>query len=235
MEFLVLHQKCCLQPPLQPYHRYTLHMHACSERSGTLTAPGRDGEEIATKIHHAFQCDRERLGQTRALLSLIVRLRFIKILKVTYACLYTLVYIVKNKQRPYVMSIVIAYKSFAVCLGDQWSLNLPLFTVWSLSVQWTASLFSTIVPHSLKHLSLKCLQRQINCHQEFKPGNWEWKGSRTYWIILHEMVESSFSPRKRLAGQDLGKERSQISRQMRELPLLWKISLCQGTWSLFLA
>lgn len=28
-------------------------------------------------------------------------------------------YMVKNKQRPYVMSIVIAYKSFAVCLGDQ--------------------------------------------------------------------------------------------------------------------
>lgn len=148
-------------------------MDACSETSGTLTALRRSGDEIVTKIHHAFQCDRERLGQTCALLSIIVRLHFITILKVTYACLYTLVYIVKNKQRPYVMSIVIAYKSFAVCLGDQWSLNLPLFTVWSLSVQWTASLFSTIVPHSLKHLSLKCLQRQINCHQEFKPGNWE--------------------------------------------------------------
>lgn len=113
------------------------------------------------------------------------------------------------------MSIVIAYKSFAVCLGDQWSLNLPLFTVWSLSVQWTASLFSTIVPHSLKHLSLKCLQRQINCHQEFKSGKWEWKESRTYWIILHGMVESSFSPQKRLAGQDLRKECFQTSIQTR--------------------
>lgn len=112
------------------------------------------------------------------------------------------------------MSIVIAYKSFAVCLGDQWSLNLPLFTVWSLSVQWTASLFSTIVPHSLKHLSLKCLQRQINCHQEFKSGKWEWKGSRTYWIILHGMVEFLL-PQKRLAGQDLGKEHFQTSIQTR--------------------
>lgn len=36
-----------------------------------------------------------------------------------YVCLYPLVYIVKNKQRPYVMSIVIVYKSFAVRLGDQ--------------------------------------------------------------------------------------------------------------------
>lgn len=104
-------------------------------------------------------------------------------------CLHTLVYIVENKQRPYVMPIVIVYKSLAVLLGDQWSLNLPLFTVWSLSVQWTAFLFSTIVPHSLKHLSLKCLQRQINCHQEFKPGNWEEMGHKgTQWIILHEVV-----------------------------------------------
>lgn len=72
-----------------------------------------------TKIYHVFHRDCERLGRTRALLSVIVRLRFITVLKVTYACLYTLVYIVKNKQRPYVMSIVMAYKSFAVRLGDQ--------------------------------------------------------------------------------------------------------------------
>lgn len=105
-----------------------------------------------------------------------------------YACLRRLVYIVENKQRPYVMSIVIVYKSLTELLGDQWSLNLPLFTVWSLSVQWTAFLFSTIVPHSLKHLSLKCLQRQINCHRGFKPGNWEEKGHKgTEWIILHEI------------------------------------------------
>lgn len=84
---------------------------------------------------------------------------------------HTLLYIVKNKQRPYVMSIVVINKSIALCLGEQWSLNLLLFTVWSLSVQWTASLFSTIVPHSLKHLSLKCFQRQINCHWECKPAN----------------------------------------------------------------
>lgn len=70
------------------------------------------------------------------------------------------------------MPIVVIYKSVAVCLGKQWSLGLPLFTVWSLSAQWTASLLSTIVPHSLKPLSPKCLQRQINCHWECKPGNW---------------------------------------------------------------
>lgn len=108
--------------------------------------------------------------------------------QVIHACPRTLLYIVKNKQRPYVISIVLVYKSFTVLLGDQWSLNLPLFTVWSLSVQWTAFLFSTIVSHSLKHLSLKCLERQINCHWEFKSGNWEEKGHKgIQWIILHEM------------------------------------------------
>lgn len=85
----------------------------------------------------------------------------------------TLLDIVANKERPYVMSIVVMHKSIAVCLGGQWSLNLLPFTVWSLSAQWTASLFATIVPHSLKHLSLKSLQRQINCHCECKPANRE--------------------------------------------------------------
>lgn len=170
-KFLVIHLQSCLQSPLRPYSLHTRYTH--SEISGTLAARRSSGDRAATKIHQAFQWDCKRAGQTRSFLSLIVGLCFIIILKVTYACLYISVHIVKNKQRPYVMSIVMAYKSFAVRLGDQWSLNLPLFTVWSLSVQWTASLFSTIVPHSLKHLSLKCLQRQINCHQEFKPGNWE--------------------------------------------------------------
>lgn len=44
---------------------------------------------------------------------------FTIIFQVMYVCLHTLVYIVKNKQRPYVMSIVIVYKSLAVLLGDQ--------------------------------------------------------------------------------------------------------------------
>lgn len=94
------------------------------------------------------------------------------------------------------MSIVIIYKSVAVCSGEQWSLNLLLFTVWSLSVQWTAPLFLTIVPHSLKHLSLKWLQRQINCHWEFKPANWgNGKGYEDTRFYMKSKRSSSHSGR----------------------------------------
>lgn len=107
-------------------------------------------------------------------------------------CPRTLLNIVENKQRPYVMSIVAIHKSVAVSLGEQWSLNLLPFTVWSLSAQWTAPLFSTIVPHSLKHLSLKCLQRQINCHWECKPANGE-MGAAGRTQIVYEIQKELLS------------------------------------------
>lgn len=50
-------------------------------------------------------------------------------------CSHTLLYIVKHKQKPYVMSIMVICKRVAVCLGEQGSSNLLLCTVWSLSVQ----------------------------------------------------------------------------------------------------
>lgn len=50
--------------------------------------------------------------------------------------------------------------------------NRFLFTVWSLQLNELPPLFLTIVPHSLKHLSLKCLQRQMNRHRESQPSNW---------------------------------------------------------------
>lgn len=138
----------------------------------------------------------KRLGQTRALLMVIVRLHFITILKLCMpVCIHRCILLKIN--RDLMLCPLWLHTKDLLCAWVISEANLPLFTVWSLSVQWTASLFSTIVPHSLKHLSLKCLQRQINCHQEFKPGNWEWKGIRTYWIILHEMMQSSFSPWKR--------------------------------------
>lgn len=57
-------------------------------------------------------------------------------------------------------------------LGRAVKLDLFLFTVWSLQFNELPPLFLTIVPHSLKHLSLKCLQRQMNRHRESQPTNW---------------------------------------------------------------
>lgn len=56
-------------------------------------------------------------------------------------------------------------------LGRAAKLNLFLFTVWSLQLNELPPLFLTIVPHSLKHLSLKCLQRQMNRHRESQPAS----------------------------------------------------------------
>lgn len=122
------------------------------------------------------------LSKQRAALLLSTRISFPPAISLVYFthgyCSRTWPYMVKHKQRPYVMSIVVTYKSVAVCLGAQGSPNRLLFTVWSLSVQWTAPLFSTIVPHSLKHLSPECLQRQTHCRREGKPANWESEDDR---------------------------------------------------------
>lgn len=77
------------------------------------------GVKILSKIHHAFQCDHEKTWPNQSFAYGHCKASFHNNFKVMYACLYTSVYIVENKQRPYVMSIVIAYKRFAVRLGDQ--------------------------------------------------------------------------------------------------------------------
>lgn len=76
----------CLQSPLHPCHGYTLYTHAGSERSGTLTGLTRNGGGTAAKIHQTFQLDSKRMAKSG--LFLIVRICFIRILKVTYVCLY---------------------------------------------------------------------------------------------------------------------------------------------------
>lgn len=77
------------------------------------------GVEILSKIHHAFQSDHEKTWPNQSFAYGHCNVSFHNNFKVIYACLYTLVYTVESKQTPYVMSIVIAYKRFAVCLGDQ--------------------------------------------------------------------------------------------------------------------
>lgn len=68
------------------------------------------------------------------------------------------------------MFIVIIYKSL-VCSGVIGEAEPLLFTVWSLRLNELPPWFSTIVPHSLKRLSLKCFQRQMNRHRESRPTN----------------------------------------------------------------
>lgn len=75
--------------------------------------------KILSKIHHAFQCDHEKAWPNQSFAYGHCKVSLHNNFKVMYACLYTLVYTVENKQRPYVMSIVIVYKRFAVCLSDQ--------------------------------------------------------------------------------------------------------------------
>lgn len=77
------------------------------------------GMKILSKIHHSFQYDHEKAWPNQSFAYGHCKVSFHNNLKLMYACLYTLVYIVENKQRPYVMSIVIVYKRFAVRLGDQ--------------------------------------------------------------------------------------------------------------------
>lgn len=57
----------------------------------------------------------------------------------------TLLYVVKNQQRPYATPIVIIHKSLAVCSGERWSWASSGYCM-ATSAQWTAPLVRNHCP-----------------------------------------------------------------------------------------